>query len=215
MIEIVPSILTNNTKELKKLLNQAEGVVERVQIDIIDGRFADNKTIDPSLLSEVDTNLKLDFHLMVKEPINWVEKCVQGQADRIIGHIEQMRDQVEFVGRVQEVGAYVGLALDLETPISGLDSTILNNLDIVLVMSVPAGFGGQKFDPSALLRVNELNRVRIRDDTPFRICVDGGVTIENIERIRKAGTDEVSIGRILFKGDLRENIRKFRKAAYK
>lgn len=213
MLQIIPSILTNNPQELKDLINQAEEVDGRVQIDIIDGQYVNNKTIDPGVLVNVDTNLKLDFHLMVKEPVNWVEKCASVGADRIIGHIEMMQNQVEFVGKVQEVGFSVGLAIDLKTPVSALDQTILNDLDVVLVMSVPAGFGGQRFAPSALLKVKELDEIRVRDDTPFRICVDGGVTIKNIEGIRKMGADEVSIGRIIFKGDLTGNIEKYRRAA--
>lgn len=215
MVEIVPSILTNNPSELREMLHHAEGVVERVQIDIIDGQFAGNKTVDPLVLETIETSLKFDFHLMTKEPVDWVERVARAMADRIIGHIEMMESQVEFVGKVQEIGLAVGLAIDLDTPISELDATIINDLDAVLVMSVAAGFGGQEFDPSALLRVNELDKIRRRDDTPFKICIDGGVTIDNISNIRKAGADEVSIGKRIFQGDLRTNIDKFMKAAYK
>src|SRR3989304_6370901 len=104
MIEIIPSILTNDSKELVDKLGICEGIVERVQIDIIDGVFASNKTIDPSALFSLETELKLDFHLMVKEPINWVEKCVSAGADRIIAQVEMMENQVDYVGKVQEVG---------------------------------------------------------------------------------------------------------------
>lgn len=214
MIEIIPSILTNDPKELEEKLKRCEGV-ERVQIDIVDGIFAKNKTIDPSALADLELEPKLDFHLMVKEPVNWVEKCVGGGADRIIGHIEHMRDQIEFVGKVQEVGASIGLAVDLETDIGKLDPVILTNLDVVLVMSVKAGFGGQKFDERALDKIKRLDEIRSRDDTPFRICVDGGVTMENIGRIRKEGVDEVAIGWRIFKGNLKENIKMFQKQAYK
>jgi ribulose-phosphate 3-epimerase len=186
-----------------------------VQIDIIDGVFADNKTVEPSVLSNIDTNLKLDFHLMVDEPINWVEKCADAGVDRIIGQIEKMSSQVEFVGKVTSAGLKVGLAIDLGTPVSKLDSLVLNNLDVVLVMSVPAGFGGQKFDRLALLRINELNEIRSRDNMSFAICDDGGITLEWIDDVRREGADEVSIGRRIFKGDLRQNLEKFRKAAYK
>jgi ribulose-phosphate 3-epimerase len=152
---------------------------------------------------------------MVKEPINWIERCVQGQADRIIGHIEQMSDQVEFVGRVQEVGAKVGLGLDLATPVSDLDVTILNDLDTVLVMSVPAGFGGQKFDKSALEKIRELDEIRSRDKSPYVIHGDGGITFDNIGDVRRAGADEVSIGVRIFEGDLEENVKAYIKEAYK
>ncbi len=215
MLEIIPSILTNDPAELRDMVAKAEGVVERVSIDIIDGKFVDNKTIDPGILADVDTTLKLDFQLMVVEPINWIEKCVGSGAERIIGHVEKMSDQVEFVGKVQEVGASVGLAIDLATPVSKLDSTILTNLDIVLVMGVPAGFGGQDFDKNVLKKISELDEIRIRDDTPFNIHVDGGVILDNISKIRTQGADEVSVGRRLWEGELRENIDKYKKAAYK
>ncbi len=192
-----------------------EAKVERAQIDIIDGVFAKNKTIDPSTLENLDLDLNLDFHLMVKEPINWVERCVRGGADRIIGQIEMMTDQTGFVGKVQEVGKYVGLAIDLKTPVTSIDETIINNLDAVLVMSVAAGFGWQEFDLSALLKINELDKIRERDKTPFRIIDDGGVTMEWIDEVHRAGVDEVVIGKRLFEGDLKTNIEKFTKAAYR
>lgn len=215
MIQIIPSILTNNPKELKEKLAQAEAVVGRVSIDIIDGKFANNKTIDPNILSEIETNLRLDFQLMVVEPINWVEKCVAGQADRIVGHIEKMNSQTEFVGKVQEVGANVGLAINLDTPVSDIDGTIINDLDIVLVMSVLVGFGGQKFNKKALGKVKKLDKIRSRDDTPYKIHVDGGVSLAIISDLRREGADEVSIGMRIFEGNLAENIEKITKAAYK
>ncbi|KKQ42688.1 MAG: Ribulose-phosphate 3-epimerase [Microgenomates group bacterium GW2011_GWC1_37_8] len=215
MVEIIPSILTDNPEELRELISLCEGVVQRVSIDIIDGKFADNKTIDPSILFDIDTTLKVDYQLMVVEPVNWVERCVRGQADRIIGHIEHMTNQLEFVGKVQEVGAMVGLALDLDTPVDKLDPTILNNLDVVLVMSVAAGFGGQNFDDRVLDKIKKLDEIRVRDNTPFKIQDDGGITLDKIDDVRLGGVDEVSIGRRLFESDLRSNIEKFTKAAYK
>jgi ribulose-phosphate 3-epimerase len=149
---------------------------------------------------------------MVYEPVNWIEKCAHGQADRIIGHIEHMGDQVEFVGKVQEVGASVGLALDLETTLDDLDLTILNNLEVVLLMSVPAGFGGQKFNNKVISKIKRLSSLRKRDQASYKIQVDGGVNLDNIRQIRKTGADEVSVGRSLFDGDLKENLEIFKKA---
>ncbi len=215
MVLVVPAILTSSTEELQKLLVQAEAVVKRVQIDIIDGDYVDNKTIDPEVFENLDTDLLLDFHLMVKEPKNWVERCVRAGADRIIGQIEMMSSQEEFVGKVQEVGAYVGLAVDLDTPVENLESSIINTLDAVLVMSVQAGYGGQKFEPKAIEKIERLDKIRERDETPFKIIDDGGITFENMGEIRLAGVDEVAIGRRLFDGDLKENIDKLVIAAYK
>jgi ribulose-phosphate 3-epimerase len=215
MLEIIPSILTNDPKELKTMIKRCEDVVNRIHIDIIDTKFANNKTIDPSALEEIETNLKLDYHLMVKEPINWVERCVRGEADRIIAQIEMMSDQTAFVGKVQEVGAKIGLGIDLGTPVSKLDPVILTNLDIVLVMSVKAGFGGQPFDKRAIDKIKKLDEIRVRDDTPYQICDDGGITFEFIDDVHYTGAEEVAIGRRLFKGSLAKNLEKYQRAAHK
>lgn len=212
MVEIIPAILTNDPRELEQLVGQAEDVVSRVQIDIVDGQFAKNETIDPSALEKVDTNLKLDFHLMTKNPVGWVERCIRGMADRIFGQIEMMDNQVEFVGKVQEAGARIGLAVDIDTPISDIDTAILNNLDAVLLMSYPAGVGGQPFDPKVLDKIKKLDAIRVGDRTPFKICVDGGINEKTIKKVSQTGADEVAIGRLIFEGDLSENLIRFRKA---
>lgn len=221
MVEIIPAILTDSVTEFEEKIGRVNEAVDanganikRVQVDIIDGIFANNKTVDPANLVGIDTNLSLDFHLMVKEPVNWVEKCARAGADRIIGQIEMMKSQVEFVEKVAQAGLYVGLAIDIATPVSMLDPVVLSNLDVVLVMSVPAGFGGQKFDPRALAKIDELSEIRARDSTPFKICVDGGETQSNIDETHFAGADEVVIGGRLFKGDIAENIKRFELAAH-
>lgn len=206
MVEIIPAILTNDPKELEEKLRLLEGKVKRVQIDIIDGVYVANHTVMPDVLSGIETDLLVDFHLMTKEPPLWVERCVTGQADRIIGHIEQMGNQSAFIEKVVEVGAKVGLAIDLETPVEAIDGSLLTSLDVVLVMSVPAGFGGQEFNSSVLEKIKKLKEIKSRDDTLFSICVDGGINERNIHQVVEAGADEVSIGRRLFEGSVEENI---------
>lgn len=194
---------------------QLENVTKRVQIDILDGVFADNKTIEPSIVEEIETSLLIDYHLMVKEPFDWIERCIRGQADRIIGQIELMRDQVEFVEKVTEAGLRVGLALDLDTPIASIDKTIITDVDVILVMSVPAGFGGQEFDKEVLKKIEELDHIRAKDASPFYICDDGGITLSNIDDVHLDGVDEVAIGKRLFEGDISANIERFQKAAHR
>ncbi len=194
MIEKIPSILTGDPQGLKRLIGLAEGKVRKVQIDIVDGEFADNKTVMPEAMGYIETNLDFDFHLMTREPAVWVEKCVRVGALGIIGQIEMMSNQKEFVEKVQEAGIEVGLGVDLPTDVLELDADVLNEVDVVLVMSVPAGFGGQKFDTKALEKIEDLSEVRERDKYAFRICVDGGVNEENLKRIAAAGADEVVIG---------------------
>ena len=222
MLKISPAILIDDVKEAISKIETIEDVLDRhlkkhtyhIQIDIVDGIFAGNITIVPEALRDVDTSLYLDFQLMVREPVDWVERCVNPSTDRIIGHIEQMSDQVEFVKKVQSLGCKVGLALDIKTPVYMIDPTILTNLDTVLVLSVPAGFGGQTFDKRAINKIKQLDEIRARDDTPYTICDDGGITFEYIDDLRLAGVDEVAIGEKIYKGDLRENIENFIKRAY-
>lgn len=219
MIEIIPAILTNDPGELEEKIRQVERArldstssARRVQVDIIDGIFTNNRTVALESLEGVETEALFDVHLMVHEPDSWVERAARALADRIIGQVEMMSDQVHFIGHAQEAGSKVGLALDLPTPVSAIDPAILNNLDVVLVMSVKAGFGGQEFNKSALEKIKALDEIRSRDNTPFRICVDGGVNAQNIGGIRRAGADEVAVGKSLFEGDLEENIEKLKKA---
>lgn len=192
------------------LIQKAEGVVKRVQIDIVDGVYAENKTILPDNLRNLETSLFLDFHLMVKEPINWVESCFRSGADRIIGQIEMMQDQIAFMSKVQGLGCKAGLGIDIETGIEQIDPTILTDLDVVLLMNYPAGFGGQRFDEKVLGKIKNLVKEKSKDVTPFKICSDGGITTENVTKLKEV--DEVAIGRKIFEGDMEKNIKKLENA---
>lgn len=208
-IQIIPSLLTNSPQELRELIRQAEGEVNRVHIDIIDGVYADNKTIDPSAMENIETNLLIDFHLMVDDPVNWVEKCIRAGADRIVAQIEMMGDQSEFVEKVTQAGVGLGLAIDLNSDVNEIDETLLGSLDVVLVMSVQAGFGGQEFHKEALDKIAELDRIRKENGYTYTICDDGGITVEVIDDVRREGADEAVVGRRLFKGDLGKNVEEF------
>lgn len=209
MVEIIPSILTADITEVREKIIRAEELVKNIQIDIIDGQFVANKTIDPSAMESVETNLNLDFHLMTKDPIDWVERAVNGGAERIIGQIEMMTDQTAFVGKVQEVGMKVGLAIDLPTPVEAIDQEILTSLDVVLVMSVKAGFSGQTFDENVWDKIAKLVEARDQNNSTFRICVDGGITPELVKKLSDDGVNEIVIGKRLFEGDLAGNLEKY------
>lgn len=192
MLEIIPSILTNDTAELEEKLRTVRNKAKRCQIDISDGKFTPNKTIMPDVLENIETDLALDFHLLTWEPVDWVERCVRGLADRIIGQVEMMSSQQDFVQKVSAVGTKVGLALDLPTPVTKIEPQILTNLDVVLLLAAKIGEPGQKFATSVLEKIKKLDEIRIRDDTPFRICVEGALK-QNLDEIRQAGADEVVI----------------------
>ncbi len=214
MINIIPALITDDVQRLKKFIGEAEGKVKRIQIDIVDGEFADNETVRPGVMEYIDTSLDLDFHLMVSRPATWVEECVRAEADRVIGQVEMMESQIGFVEKVQKSGLGAGLALDLETSLLELDPAAMARADVVLLMAVSAGFGGQKFNRKVVEKVTKLCGTRTSESMGFRICVDGGVREENVGDLVLAGADEVSVGERIFEGNLERNIEKLKKASY-
>lgn len=213
MVDVIPSILTADPNEAQEMLSRAESVAQRVSIDVDDGEFADNKTVDPMVFANFTTSADLDFQLMVKEPVNWITKCVESGADRVIGHVEMMSDQDDFVGRLSNLGVASGLALDIDTPVDELVPGLLGFVDVVLLMSYSAGVPGQTFDNRVLDKVKELVKARENGERNFKIHVDGGITEKTITKVAKAGADEVSVGRSLFEGDMLKNIERLKKVA--
>lgn len=210
---IVPSILTNSPEDLAEKIARCEGVVDRVQIDIVDGVFADNKTIDPTALKYIETDLKLDFHLMVTNPAAWIEKCAGVGAVGIIGQIEMMASQSDFVKKVALAGASPGLAVNITTPLDQLEEGIVAEIDSLLLMSIPAGFGGQKFDTRVYEKIKQINTADYQNEKHINIGIDGGVSQDNIGTLFKLKVDEAVIGGRLFAGDLKINLETMLKAA--
>lgn len=218
---IIPAINTSNSEEATGLISKLEEVIlpqgfplERIQIDVNDATFENIKTITPEIFADVDTKLELDYHLMVSNPALWIERCVRGQAERIIGHIEKMQDQLEFVEKATELGVKVGFALDINTPIEQIDESLLTSLDVILLVSYPAGAGGKKLEERVFEKIERLVEIKNRDLTPFKICLDGGITLDNIKRVKVAGVDEVAITKRVLEGNIEENLEKFYKAQY-
>lgn len=208
-MQIIPAILTNDLNEFNSLISKAEKVVDRVQIDCIDGQFANNVTVDPEILKNISTNLSYDFHLMVKEPINWIKKCVLGPKSRIIGQIEYMQSQNDFINLVKKTNSQVGLAIDLATPVEKLDQNLLKNLDILLLMSVNAGFDHQEFDLNVWDKITKVVSLRAQTGSIFKIVIDGGVTKEIVNQMKSVGVDEVYVGKRIFDPDLKQNLSLF------
>ena len=214
MITILPS--TSPQSDLSKVQERFDlaSEIDRIHVDFVDGVFADNTTIEPQEIVDLQTNSKLDFHLMVDKPVTWLQKCKDGGADRVISQIEMMIDVDAYMDVSKDVIGMVGLAIDVDTSVAELLDHSLERVDIMLMMSVKAGFGGQSFHPLALKKIDKIVNIREKHNYKFTIGVDGGVTTDNIKSIVDAGADEVSIGNRLFDGDLAGNIQKYLKAAY-
>ncbi len=184
MVTIVPAILE---KDISSFLDKAEkvkGFAKRVQVDIIDGKFAPATTVIPEALKEVDLPVEIEFeaHLMVEEPHDWIERCVEAGITAVYGQVEKMTDKVAFVADAQFAGLRAGLAYALETPLTDLED-VINNLDAVLLMSSKLGTQGKEdFDEKVLEKIKEIRKI----DKNIKIIVDGGIDGKDIKRCFEA-----------------------------
>jgi ribulose-phosphate 3-epimerase len=169
--------MPKNMADFESRFFKIAGKVDRFQVDIIDGVFAPLKTIYPEELETLDTIMKMDLHLMVDEPLMWLERCVRAGADRVFGHVERMSKLEEFVAEGQVMGMQMGLAFDIDTPVSMLEQYVYD-IDGVMLLSVKAGASGQKFDEKVGEKIEAVRKMR--HDLP--ICIDGGLGVEEIKK---------------------------------
>jgi len=204
--KIIPSPLCYSFEELQNYIRLSDGLVERFQIDVVDGVFAARQSILPPFNFTTKVKSKLDYHLMVKSPIEWVDSCMDSGADRIIGHVEMMASQGEFASYVAQKGAKPCLAIDLNTPIDVLEKSVLGQIDMILVLCVKAGMGGQKFEDSVFGKIEKLSKLREENGYKFKIGVDGGVTEDKLLKLSSLGVSEFCIGKRIFDGSFQENL---------
>ncbi len=177
MVTITPAILEKDITAFEEKLKKVWGICKRVQMDVIDGKFAPTETVMPEILLNIDTIVDFEGHLMVDRPEDWVERCAAAGMTALYGQVEKMADRAKFVADTQFAGMKAGLAFDIETPLEGLED-IINNLDGVLLLSVKAGSQGQKFDERVLEKIK-----KVREMSEFvNIVVDGGLNVENIKK---------------------------------
>ena len=192
---IIPAILEKDWTELKKKLEVCIEFADTVHIDFIDGEFTDNKSfLEFEPFKEYRQDFKLEAHLMVNEPINYLEKLSDAGFNTFIGHVEKMGNQVEFVAKGEELGA-VALALDLDTSIDQIKVN-LDDLDQILLMSVRAGKSGQVFDESVLSKIKDLRQKYLG-----KIEIDGGINEETLKLAKEKGADNFCITTSLFRQD--------------
>jgi len=184
MIEIVPAILVKTPKELKERLREVEPFVNRVQIDIMDGKFVPNKTIQPEDMELFKTDRMKEAHLMVKDNEKYAEDFLNLGFDMIIVHMESLRDAKGIIKMVKNRGKKIAFAINPPTPLSLLKD-YLDDLDMVLIMTVNPGFSGQSFDPSVLSKIRELRSMKKNLD----IEVDGGIKLGTVKLTAEAGAN--------------------------
>ncbi len=178
MITIVPAILEKDITSFEEKLKKVWGMCKRVQMDVIDGKFAPTETVMPEILLNIDTIVDFEGQLMVDKPEEWVDRCAAAGMTALYGHVERMVDRTKFIADTEAAGMKAGLAFDIDTPLDGLEE-VINNLDGVLLMSVKAGSQGiQKFDERVLPKIK-----KVREMSEFvKIVVDGGLNVGNIKK---------------------------------
>lgn len=181
-----------------KMLALKERKMDRVHIDIGDGLFSDLLTISPADLQEIDTaNMKMDIHLLVDDPLEWVEECVALNPRRLIGQIERMGSQTLFLESVSDYGFEGGLGLKIETPIESISEEVLKTCKTILLLSVPAGTSGSEFDERVIDKIKELRKIYSGN-----ILIDGGVNNNIHEQVIEAGATEVGANSAYWKGEI-------------
>ncbi len=216
MIKIAPSILSADFARLgDEIAAVDQAGADYIHIDVMDGHFVPNITIGPLVVDALRkvTDKPLDVHLMIENPDLYIPEFAKAGADIITVHQEAVPHLHRTVQLIHSLGKKAGVSLNPATPMDTLD-VIIDDLDLVLVMSVNPGFGGQAFIPSALDKIHALRTVIDRRGLDVELEVDGGVKVDNIAQITAAGADVFVAGSAVFgTGDYRATIAALRQAA--
>lgn len=192
MTKIVPAVLVDSKEEYLKKIAIIRQLTNRFQLDIIDGQYVDNRTIQLSDISR-PTDLNMDVHLMVNDPKQFVEQAILLHANNIIIQIECCDNIMPFLERIKKSGLNAGVAINPETSLKSL-KPYKEILDHVLIMGYPAGFAGQKLNPIVFDRLAE-----VREMFPsVEVGLDGGVSPSNAKKVLQAGFDVVNINTLIF-----------------
>jgi len=210
-IQISPSILSADFSQLgAEIKRLEEGGADMIHVDVMDGHFVPNLTIGPPVIKALrkQCSIKFDVHLMISPVHKYIEAYSDAGADIITIHPETTDNLAESISKIKSLNKKVGVSLN---PESKLDLIIdyLEKIDLVLIMSVNPGFGGQKFMPEVLDKIRELKKIQSKNNLNFDIEIDGGINFDNCQSAIEAGANILVSGTTVFKsnnGDIKKNI---------
>ena len=214
-IQVSPSILSADFSQLgNEIKRLEEGGADMIHVDVMDGHFVPNLTMGPPIIKDLRkfTKLPFDVHLMISPVHKYIKDYADAGADIITIHpeaTENLKDSIKFI---KKLGKKVGVSLNPETK-TGIVMEFLTEIDLILIMSVHPGFGGQKFMPEVISKIKELNNIKIKENIKFDIEVDGGIDFNNAKLVADAGANILVSGTTIFKnnnGDIKKNIETLR-----
>ena len=210
-IQISPSILSADFSQLSNEIKRLEdGGADMIHVDVMDGHFVPNLTIGPPVIKSLKkhSSILFDVHLMISPVHKYIKAYADAGADIITIHPEATDDINSSISLIKELNKKVGVSLNPKTRVDVIIEH-LNKIDLVLIMSVNPGFGGQKFMPEVLSKIEELKQLRTTKNLDFDIEIDGGINFENSKMAIRAGANILVSGTTIFKsnnGDIKKNI---------
>jgi ribulose-phosphate 3-epimerase len=210
-IQISPSILSADFSQLGAEIKRLEdGGADMIHVDVMDGHFVPNLTIGPPVIKALKKHcsIQFDVHLMISPVHKYIEDYAKAGADIITIHPEATDNLKESILKIKSLNKRVGVSLNPESKIDLLKN-ILDKIDLVLIMSVNPGFGGQKFMPEVLDKIKELKKIQSENNINFDIEIDGGINFDNYKLAIEAGANILVSGTTIFKsnnGDIKKNI---------
>lgn len=200
---IAPSVLSANFLNLETDINMInESQADFLHVDVMDGVFVPNISFGQNIVKFISSkcNKTIDVHLMIVQPEKYITSFREAGAEIISIHVEATNHVHRAIGQIKESGAKAGLAINPHTPINVLEN-VLEDVDQVVLMSVNPGFGGQKFIYNTLSKIEALDELRTKRNLNFKIEIDGGVGLQNAQKILQSGADILVAGSSVFKSD--------------